>query len=68
MLVLGVRMCMVRGCGSRVRLRHLHRGVDNLTQSQVHFPRVSVVLHTTLTAVHVCVHPVRQIRQLAGFQ
>lgn len=41
----------VKGCGSKVRLRW--RG-GKLTLTQVHFPRVSVVLHTSHTAVCVC--------------
>lgn len=56
----------LRGCGSKVRRRQ--GGGNNLTLSQVHFPRVSVVLHTSNTAVHVCIHSETKTRQLPHFQ
>lgn len=43
-------------------------GGNNLTLSQVHFPRVCVVLHASHTAVHVCIHRETKARQLPHFQ
>lgn len=58
-------LCLVRGCGYQVWLR---QEGDNLTVSQVHFPRVSVVLHTSHTAVRVSIHSVTKRRQLPEIQ
>lgn len=53
------------GCGSRVWLRQ--QG-ENRSVSQVHFPQVSVVSHTSHTAVRVCIRSVTKARQLPEFQ
>ncbi len=43
-------------------------GENNLTLSQVHFPRVSVVLHTRHTAACVCIQSETKTLQLPEFQ
>lgn len=43
-------------------------GDNNLTLSQVRYPWVSVVLHTSHAAVSVCIHTETKTRQLTQFQ
>lgn len=71
-------MCLVTRCGSKVTRRQevgrwgggeVGAGeCNNLSVSQVHFPRVCVVLHTSHAAVHVCIRPETTARQLPHFK